>query len=535
MSNIRTTESSENTEFDLERDGVENTLPDDRKLGRLQRSIVAPVILKGKTTEIGKRMFRLSAYMWIAILDDLLDRKIAINTFKNRGHADGEKRIGRTRDFFLGSMVHNRMQDIDDFVNLVHELAGVCDRDASGEIGVTPYYEQSFLYVLSSLIERMRDYYERELRIRRESEEGRRLAKDLCDFWYGIAHRVGLHRRPEGVEGHEAFVATHESRIIPEMEGDASTQEKIHGMAERFLPMVAKISNTSQAEFVELLQSVRPTLARLLALDGKEYSSQRPRTRSLAAETLRYFAGSLSNKIRLLLSGPTEQEKTLAILRQAAIRPHAYPAIRAVYHLSRLRPDIHLARERLHLQKGEALIEEGCSPDNLYIVLSTSAPLDIVVKKEKVAEIGPGKPRILGEMGMFKGITQASVLAREDADLEVIRIPREQFTELLKFPEGTWLKRTLIPQMQSRLKDNERTLQQAGEDALLTQISKEAEAIAADPARERAELSERIDALMGTTLSYLQRENISAQTIEKLVAKLWDLGLLKETLNGGGG
>lgn len=91
--------------------------------------------------------------------------------------------------------------------------------------------------------------------------------------------------------------------------------------------------------------------------------------------------------------------------------------------------------KRLSFKAGHTLFNQGDPGDAAYVVLSGSA--DILVDADggeiKVANVGPNS--IIGEIAILCDVNRTATV-RASAPLEVLRIDKDQFLELLaEFPE----------------------------------------------------------------------------------------------------
>jgi CRP-like cAMP-binding protein len=91
--------------------------------------------------------------------------------------------------------------------------------------------------------------------------------------------------------------------------------------------------------------------------------------------------------------------------------------------------------KRLSFKTGHTLFHQGDPGDAAYVVLSGSA--DILVDADgeeiKVANVGPNS--IIGEIAILCDVNRTATV-RASAPLEVLRIDKDQFLELLaEFPE----------------------------------------------------------------------------------------------------
>ena len=115
----------------------------------------------------------------------------------------------------------------------------------------------------------------------------------------------------------------------------------------------------------------------------------------------------------------------------------------------------------------EALIREGETPGEMYVVLSTTAPLVVLQGSESsaeprlIAELTP--PTVLGEIGMWRGRPAvATVLSREPNRLDVLVIDAATF-ESLKHEPG--FRAATAAEVQRRLSINTALMGTQLEDA----------------------------------------------------------------------
>ncbi|NBW86466.1 MAG: cyclic nucleotide-binding domain-containing protein [Planctomycetia bacterium] len=98
-----------------------------------------------------------------------------------------------------------------------------------------------------------------------------------------------------------------------------------------------------------------------------------------------------------------------------------------------------LERRTVDLAAGEALIREGATPGEMYVVLSATAPLVVLQGSEsssaprQVAEVTP--PTVLGEIGMWRNQpATATVLSRLPNRVELLVIDASRFETLRQEP-----------------------------------------------------------------------------------------------------
>jgi CRP-like cAMP-binding protein len=336
------------------------------------------------------------------------------------------------------------------FTEFVHRIAGVVKTGLDGKPEVIDYYKDSFTYVLSSLIDRTRDFYEYELGIKRDSDEGRKIAKDLCEFWYGVGQQAGLRQGPATVEDHDKFVEAHEARIFREMRASPSMQAKASLMAGRFMRSIAEYSNSSEDAVAKLMIKLRPeTLGHLLGIDSREWPTEQIRARP----------SERKHKADVL----AEDDPTVQALRRANVENDlGIATIIQLGHLGHLTKD-ELKRETVHVMRGEELTTEGKQPDKLYVVLGTTTPLEVTQKTPDGQDVlldtiqPGGKPTVLME-GLVRRtrIATETVRAQQEGDVDVVSIPKEAFLALMEGGEDKrWIETAFLPKVQAISKRDE--------------------------------------------------------------------------------
>src|SRR5690242_1017905 len=89
------------------------------RLKELQSHITKPIVRRKLWRSLESKLSAFFKYMWVGILDDLRDPRIALITLHNGGYLDGDTRINRTRAFFGDFLVKSQMDKMVDYVNLV--------------------------------------------------------------------------------------------------------------------------------------------------------------------------------------------------------------------------------------------------------------------------------------------------------------------------------------------------------------------------------------------------------------------------------
>jgi hypothetical protein len=263
-------------DLDLCEDFIENLgLGSAQQLLEAQMTIVSQLLMKNAKNHKLKynplnRLHKLVAYMWIAILIDLLDKKIDLSSFKHDGPRNGTERIERTEKFFtpliFGGKSKKHLQRHVDFVNLMHEQAGVVTEE-DGSPDVTPYYQASFTFVIGSLSEMMHRFFEREM----DGANMKNIDKALHDIWYKAAGQLaGATKIPVDPAAHRAFYEDMKARVTQRLEGDEKGRDMAKCIALSFIPKIADISKDSEQDIIKLIEELEPDLFRLLDLSNTE-------------------------------------------------------------------------------------------------------------------------------------------------------------------------------------------------------------------------------------------------------------------------
>jgi len=559
-----------------------NNSTSEKNFYEIRRHVLGP-IFKNPFKALG-RFDKLRKYMWVAILDDLFDPKIAKSTFISGGHGNTDSRISRTGEYFGDVLVKYQMDEVKELVNFLHETFGISNRDPkTGELSIDPHYIDAFTYVAGSMIERQRDFFEHELGIKRESPKGQDMALDLCDLWYGAAHDLGLNDRPETVKDHDNFIKAHEAKIMHQtLSSDAkqsseSKQKMVRGMTDKMIPVLAKYAGCTPKEMADCVKHIRsPELAKLLDIDREGTPSKdstepviKPEPWSTQKEDQTNPLIRTYDHVRSIIF-PQEKDPVLAALRKAGNQTRDR-VIQAIYHMADRRSDkITLERKTIHLNPNETLIEPGVPSENLYVVLdilNKNGSLELVrtsdkelmksdaddevpetPHKVKVLKILPGNPAVLGEVGMVRGTTIGTVKAgRDGAVVDAVVIPRKQYLELLELNERPWLERNLARKVQGQMKRHEAATAEfkkvkgliknkdTGEDkdTELRDIMEKIQGLGdSNASGAQTQLAEDTSKLQDRIIAYIQDEHTPEEHLQVmgryLASALWDLGLSRK-------
>jgi CRP-like cAMP-binding protein len=383
-------------------------------------------------------------FAWGGIYRSLFVSSIVTTSFRNEGHFRAGERIGGTSDFFTGGFLlpetSAAFRDILGVVNLRHHVAGVVRLAGQDEVRVIDGYEADYAYVATAFIESIR----RGLRLcglPPESPVGRRIAGQVATILYQLAGYTGLTRGPRDLAAHDRFRDAFDRRLR-EHPPSPRVRRMAQEIARRIVPRTAAGANVTVREHVG--RHLDPETADFL-FPGGDIAPELERQRDEWLQRIR--ARALSPSVRR----PTARQEIwnrpdVAALRQAyrdavtvntddEIDDRLIGAIllHEIDHASdSLRP---LERRSLDLAAGEPLIRQGERLNEMYVVLSTSAPLVIVRATEpggapqQVATLSA--PTVLGEISMWRGQPAvATVLSQNPTRLELLVIDRERFESL---------------------------------------------------------------------------------------------------------
>ena len=383
-------------------------------------------------------------FAWAGIYRTLLVGSIVATSYRNEGLFRAGERIQGTGDFFRGGFLLPRssseFREIVRLVNLRHHVAGVVVPDAAGGYCVIDGYEADYAYVATAFIEAIR----RGLAacgLPPDSPRGRALSEQVCTVLYQIAGFTGLRRVPRDLAAHDRFRDAYD-RQLHERPASPRVRRMGREIARRIVPVTAALADETVANHIRR-HFDEETAAYLFpeAPDGdleaqreewvRRHRARKPieaiRARSAAREAVwnRPDVAALRRAYEQSASESTDDRLIGAILL------HAIDA-----HGDAARP---LERRTIDLPPGEPLIQQGKKMGEMYVVLSSTAPLvvlhrtDAAPEPRQVATITG--PTVLGEIGMWRGQPAvATVLSREPNRIDVLVIDAERFESLKHEP-----------------------------------------------------------------------------------------------------
>jgi CRP-like cAMP-binding protein len=383
-------------------------------------------------------------FAWGGIYRTLLVSSIVATSYRNEGLFRAGERIQGTGDFFRGGFLLPRssaeFREIVRLVNLRHHVAGVVVADADGGYRVIDGYEADYAYVATSFIEAIRRGMAA-CGLPPDSPRGRALSDPVCTVLYQIAGLTGLRRVPRDLAAHERFRDAYD-RHLCERPSSARVQRMGREIARRIVPVTASHADETVANHIRRHFDAETAAYLFPDGTGADLEAQREewrrrhrgrkaveaiRARSAAREAVwnRPDVAALRQAYEQAASDSTDDRLIGAILLHAldadgdAARP--------------------LERRTVELAAGEALIRQGATVGEMYIVLSFTSPLvvlhqtDAAPEPRQVATITG--PTVLGEIGMWRGQPAvATVVSRELNRLDVLVIDAERFESLKQEP-----------------------------------------------------------------------------------------------------
>lgn len=388
-------------------------------------------------------------FAWGGIFRSLLVGSIVTTSYRNEGHFRSGERIEGTADFFYGAFLFPRssadFREILGMVNLRHHVAGVVRPDEDGGVRVVPGYEADYAYVATAFIESIR----RGLAacgLPADSPRGRDLGGRICGILYQVAGLTGLTRMPRDLMAHERFRDAFDRRLR-ERPPSSRVRRMAQEIAQRIIPLTALKAGATVGDHVR--RHFDPETAEFLFPGGaipEELERRRDEWRRRLANVPTLTALRRRAASRLAIW----QRPDVAALHRAyhdavhvnvddstddrligAILLHALDVDR-----ESARP---FARRTVHLAAGEPLIRQGVRMNEMYVVLSATAPLVVfhqaaAADPRQVATLAA--PTVLGEIGMWRGQPAvATVLSREPNRLDMIVVDASHF-EALKAESG---------------------------------------------------------------------------------------------------
>jgi CRP-like cAMP-binding protein len=392
----------------------------------------------------------------------LLVGSIVATSYRNEGHFRSGERIEGTGDFFRGAFVlpavSPEFREIVQLVNLRHHVAGVVRPQPDGGYRVIDDYEADYAYVATAFIESIR----RGLSLcglAADSPRGRDLGERICTILYQLAGFTGLRRVPRDLAAHERFRDAYDGRLR-EQPSSPRVQRMAQEIARRIVPVTASHADETVEDHVRRhidpetaaylfreLPSAELEAARLdwvRRLQGQQtIPSIEARSQQQQTTWQRPDVAALNRAYRQAPSANTKDHLDDRLI--GAILLHALDA-----RGESARP---LERRSITLAPGEPLIRQGHTIGEMYVLLSSTAPLVILHQTEPAAEPRQvavlAAPTVLGEIGMWRGQPAvATVLTREPNRLDLLVIDAHRF-ESLKAESG--FRAALAAEVQRRL------------------------------------------------------------------------------------
>jgi CRP-like cAMP-binding protein len=433
----------------------------------------------------GRYLHDVIGFGWAGIYRSLQVASIVSTSYRNEGHFRASDRIFGTSDFFSGAFRFSTsspaLTELIRVVNLRHHVAGVVTGRGDA-VSVVPGYEADYAYVATGFIESLRRGYAA-CGISPTSARGRELGEQLCTILYKVAGLTGLERMPRGLGGHERFRDAYEAQIAASPPSPR-VQRMAQEIAHRIVPLTAAMSRVTVAEHVQR-HFDQPT-ASLLFPGGEiphDLETQQIEWRHRFAN----MPSMLAVEPRAASRTPLWERPDVAALLKAY---HTADAVLTADRLigavllylldadtSAVSP---LERRTIQLSPGEALIQQGQTVSEMYVLLSTTAELiveqtgDASPEPRQLATLHP--PTVIGEIGMWRNQPAvATVLSRESNTVEALVIDAAHFA-LLKTESG--FRAATAAEVQRRLALNARhaasmldgTAEATG-DALLTSLA----------------------------------------------------------------
>jgi CRP-like cAMP-binding protein len=319
-------------------------------------------------------------------------------------------------------------------------VAGVVVADADGGYRVIDGYEADYAYVATAFIEAIRRGMAA-CGLHPDGPRGRALGEQICTILYQVAGLTGLRRVPRDLAAHERFRDAYD-RHLRERPASARVQRMAREIARRIVPVTATLADETVANHIR--RHLDPETAAYLFPEapGPDLEAQRGewvrrlrvrkpieaiRARSAAREVVwnRHDVAALRTAYERAASDTTDDRLIGAILLHAidARGEEAKP----------------LERRTIALAAGESLIQQGETVGEMYVVLSTTAPLVVLQRSEVAAEARQvatlAAPTVLGEIGMWRGQPAvATVLSREPNRLDMLVINAARFDALKQEP-----------------------------------------------------------------------------------------------------
>jgi len=410
-------------------------------------------------------------YGWAGIFRSLRVGAIVTTSYRNEGHFRAGERIFGTSDFFSGAFRLPRssaeLAELVRVVNLRHHVAGVVSRhadgglarhadgglarhadsglarhadtpaDRGGGVRVVPGYEADYAYVATAFIESLRRGYAA-CGVAPDSPRGREMGGELCTILYQVAGLTGLARRPRDLVAHERFRDAYERRLA-ERPPSARVSRMAREIARRIVPLTAAMADVTIRDHVD--RHFDPATRELLFPDGgipEEFERRREDWVKQLARMPSLWSGTERSATRAAIWRRADVAALLAAYRSAPPELTADRLIGAIllHALDDAGPTTEpLERRTINLPAHGDLIRQGQTVSEMYVVISTTAPLVVLratgdeTEPRQIATLSA--PTVLGEIGMWRGQPAvATVTTHVPNRLELLVIDRGRFAAL---------------------------------------------------------------------------------------------------------
>jgi CRP-like cAMP-binding protein len=382
-------------------------------------------------------------YAWGGIYRSLLVRSIVTTSYRNEGHLRAGNRIFGTGDFFRGGFVlpvtSAAFRELIQLVNLRHHVAGVVVPHGDG-VRVLEGYEADYAYVATSFIESIRRGFA-VCGLPPHSPRGREVGTHFHTLLYQLAGFTGLTRIPRDLAAHERFRDAFDRHLAARPPAPR-VRRMAQEIARRIAPLTAAMAD----------ETVRGHVRR--HMDPETAAFLFPEEPDRELETQRDEWRARLRGVKPEVGFQSRADDRAAVWRRPDVADlhRAYLAAGTVLTTDRvigsillhaldagLNSSAPLERRTVDLAAGEALIREGETPGEMYVVLSTTAPLIVQQAAESsgeprlIAELTP--PTVLGEIGMWRNRPAvATVLSRVPNRVEMLVIDAPRFETLKQEP-----------------------------------------------------------------------------------------------------
>jgi len=382
-------------------------------------------------------------YAWGGIYRSLLVRSIVTTSYRNEGHLRAGHRIFGTGDFFRGGFVlpvtSAAFRELMQLVNLRHHVAGVVVPHGDG-VRVLEGYEADYAYVATSFIESIRRGFA-VCGLPPHSPRGRAVGTHFSTLLYQLAGFTGLTRIPRDLAAHERFRDAFD-RHLAARPPTPRVRRMAQEIARRIAPLTAAMADETVRGHVHRHMDSETAAFLFPEEPDGELETQRDEWRA----RLRGVKPEAGFQARADDRAAVWQRPDVAALHQAYLAAGtALTTDRVIGSIllhaldAGLNAAAPLERRTVDLAAGEALIREGETPGEMYVVLSTTAPLVVLQGSESsaeprlIAELTP--PTVLGEIGMWRNRPAvATVLSRLPNRVEMLVIDAARFETLKQEP-----------------------------------------------------------------------------------------------------